>query len=86
MDISARKLKLITSASNDAEKEVTRAMSLHSPFNSAHEGYAVILEELDELKEEVWKKRSERDRGAMREEAIQIAAMAIRFAVEICEI
>ena len=65
--------------------ELIRARGLHSEFNSAHEGYAVILEELDELKAEVWKKRQERDRGAMRAEAIQIAAMAVRFALEICE-
>lgn len=46
--------------------------------NSAHEGYAVILEELDELWDEVKGndlKRNER----MRAEAIQVAAMAIRF-------
>jgi hypothetical protein len=65
--------------------ELVRALRLHSQFNSAHEGYAVILEELDELKAECWKKRADRDRGAMRLEAVQIAAMALRFALEICD-
>ena len=28
--------------------EYQRARAIHSPMNSAHEGYAVILEELDD--------------------------------------
>jgi hypothetical protein len=70
---------------HEVRAELMRALALHSQFNSAHEGYAVILEELDELKTEVWKKRKERDGGAMREEAIQIAAMACRFVLDLCE-
>lgn len=58
--------------------ELERARGQHAPLNSAHEAYAVILEELDEFKAEVWKKRSERDPAKMRAELIQIAAMAIR--------
>lgn len=58
--------------------ELEQARSKHAPLNSAHEAYAVILEELDELKAEVWRKRAERDRAAMRAELIQIATMAIR--------
>lgn len=65
-------------------EELKLALSTHAPMHSAHEGYAVILEELDELKEEVWKKRSERDLLKMRAEAIQVAAMGIRFAFDIC--
>jgi hypothetical protein len=65
-------------------RELDRAISKHSNFNSAHEGYAVILEELDELWEHVRRRREERDRGDMEKEAIQIAAMAVRFAVDIC--
>ena len=33
----------------EVQEELARAQELHEPFNSAHEGYAVILEELDEL-------------------------------------
>lgn len=55
-------------------------------MSSAHEGYAVILEELDELKAEVWKGGSEpRDRAAMRKEAIHVAAMALRFVRDISD-
>lgn len=58
--------------------ELTKARDQHAPLNSAHEAYAVILEELDEFKAEVWKSRRNRSRAAMRAELIQIAAMAIR--------
>jgi hypothetical protein len=61
------------------EDELRNAISQHPPMNSAHEGYAVLLEELDELKQEVWKKPAMRSKVRMAEEAIQIAAMAIRF-------
>lgn len=58
--------------------ELEYARSKHAPLNSAHEAYAVILEELDEFKAEVWKKTRDRNREAMRAELIQLAAMAIR--------
>lgn len=58
--------------------ELVNARDQHDPLNSAHEAYAVILEELDEFKAEVWKSSRKRDRAAMRAELIQIAAMAIR--------
>lgn len=63
------------------ENELRRAMGKHPEFNSAHEGYAVILEELDELWTEVMKR--EKSSHALREEAIQVAAMAIRFVIDI---
>ena len=56
-------------------------------MQSAHEGYAVLLEEVDELWDEVKKnpsKYAHRDKD-MRKEAIQIAAMAIRFVLDVCE-
>lgn len=64
-------------------QEVLGAMGKHARFNSAHEGYAVILEELDELKAEVWKKRAARDKARMQEEAVQVAAMAVRFVLDV---
>ena len=53
-------------------------------FNSAHEGYAVILEELEELKQEVFEKKENRSVVEMRREALQVATMAIRFIYDVC--
>lgn len=64
--------------------EATQAMSNWPPMNSAHEGYGVLFEEVDELWDWVKTKQKNRDLGAMKKEAIQIAAMALRFATEVC--
>ena len=67
----------------EVAREVERARSLHPQIHSAHEGYAVILEELDEFKAEVWKKQARRNPAAMLTELIQCAAMCARVAVDI---
>lgn len=66
-----------------AAVELARAQRLHPPIHSLHEGYAVILEELDEFRAEVWKKTDDRNAVAMRDELIQIAAMCARVAVDL---
>ena len=78
------------SLSNDAAKvlfmvgqELETAGLEHLPLNSAHEAYAVILEELDEFWEEVRKNHQKRDRDRMREELIQVAAMACRTILDL---
>lgn len=68
----------------EVETELRKATKKFGAFNSSHEGYAVILEELDELKEHVWMNNSKRDLLAMRKEAVQLAAMALRFIVDVC--
>lgn len=68
----------------DVVDEVMEATEKYPPMNSAHEGYAVLKEEVDELWDEVKIKQGSRDIKAMRKEAVQIAAMAIRFAADIC--
>lgn len=65
--------------------EACEASAKWPPFNSAHEGYGVLLEEVDELQAHVWTNQKKRDLGAMRKEAIQVAAMAIRFAYDIVD-
>jgi hypothetical protein len=70
-------------AVRDAGEELARAMELFPSFNSAHEGYAILLEEVHELWDEVRIRQSKRDPERLRTEAIQVAAMAIRFAAEI---
>ncbi len=70
-------------AFNDVREELARAM-MWPAMNSAHEGYAVLLEEVDELWDHVKVKQGKRDIAAMRKEAIQVAAMAIRFMLDVC--
>ena len=73
---------------DDAAEELYEARRKYPPFNSAHEGYAVLLEEVHELWDEVRAKNdgSDPDRGRrMYREAIQVAAMAMRIALEVCE-
>jgi hypothetical protein len=72
-------------AADDAVRELRFARGKFARFNSAHEGYAVILEELDELWAEVKGKVSPAQRLAMRKEAIQVAAMALRFIEDVCD-
>ncbi len=81
----AERAKLYETAVLDAHKELLRARSLSPVMHSAHEGYAVLLEEVDELKAHVWMNQKRRDYAAMRKEAIQVAAMALAFAVEVCD-
>jgi len=59
-------------------QELEDATEKFGAFNSAHEGWAVIKEEMDELWDEV--KRN--DRARQIEEAIQVAAMALRYLVD----
>lgn len=84
--------------------ELARAEMKFPAFNSAHEGYAVLLEEVEELKAEVFhgpvvfpprvmfatdeafkQARDEARIQAMRTEAIQVAAMAIRFLKDVTD-
>jgi hypothetical protein len=69
----------------EAATEALMASDKWPPFNSAHEGFAVLLEEVDELKDHVWTNQQRRDVDAMRKEAIQVAAMALRFINDICD-
>ena len=70
------------------EAEYRRSMSLFPNFNSPHEGYAVLLEEVDELWESIKNRkpgRKDLERASllsdMQEEAVQIGAMAVKFLV-----
>ena len=62
--------------------EYQRARDQHGRIYSAHEGYALLKEELDELWEEV--RRRKPDQVKMAAECVQVAAVAVRFLVEVC--
>ncbi len=64
-------------------RELESARAKHGKQASVHEGYAVLLEEVDEFWEEVKKKRSERSTDLMVAELVQIAAMAQRTAEDV---
>lgn len=61
--------------------EILRARAKHGPndFVSAHHGYGVLLEELDEA----WDEIKQDNREKAQKEMIQVAAMATRFVAEL---
>lgn len=63
--------------------ELQAAMTMWPSMHSPHEGFAVILEEVDELWEQVKVNQNRHDIAKMSTEAIQIAAMAARFVIDI---
>lgn len=66
-------------------QEHSKAREKFSAMASAHEGYAVILEELDEVWDIVKQKQSERDYRKLRKEVIQLGAMVYAFLIEIVD-
>lgn len=72
-------IALISKYTNLAREELIRASRIHSPMCSSHEGYGVILEELDEA----WDAIKANDIAHARHEMIQVAAMALRFLVDV---
>ena len=64
------------------EEEYARAIAAFPDgFRSPHEGYAILLEEVDELWDEVKGKRDPETMARMKKEAVQVGAMAVRFLV-----
>lgn len=68
----------------DVQREINRARQKHAPIHSLHEGYAVLLEEVDELWERVKMQNTdhEGDTPTYRE-LVQIGAMAQRIAEDV---
>lgn len=82
---------LMQETDKDARRVMARALVMNElqramvwpAMNSAHEGYAVIAEEVDELWEHVKVKQGERNVPEMTYEAVQVAAMALRFIIDV---
>jgi hypothetical protein len=73
----------IDEAVEEVAMELYRAVRLFGPFKNGHEGWAVIREEVDELWDEVKNNKRPDHVERQRKEAIQIAAMALRFVVDL---
>lgn len=81
MAMTRRDYEKLDGVLSEIRSEVIRAMTKHPPLNSPHEGYAVILEEVDELWDEV---KPDRGRGLNAHvEAIQVGSMAVRYVLDI---
>lgn len=66
--------------SEEIYEEFLKASSKFPAFNSEHEGYAVLKEEVDELWEAIKLNQKKPERHNLcRKECIQVAAMALRF-------
>ena len=67
----------------DVTNELERAQRKFGPFRSSHEGLSVVREEYKELEEAVFLK----SKGVVEQhkEAIQLAAMALRFVEDVCD-
>lgn len=66
----------------EVDDELARAKkAFPRPFASPHEGFAILKEEVDELWMRIMKNNPPLE---LRHEAVQIAAMAIRFIQEVC--
>ena len=78
-----RPATLVELLAQEVVAELEKAEAAHAPMHSPHEGWSVIWEELEELREHV---RADTGRsGAARKEALQIAAMGMRYALNLCD-
>ncbi len=78
--INDKKLELVLGW---IKNEYLKATKKFDNFHNAHEGYAVLLEEVDELWENVKLNQSNKDRDLfMMNEAVQVGAMALRFILD----
>lgn len=73
-------LELAETAMTEIINEFQSATERYGQFGNMHEGYAVILEESDEL----WDCIKENRWQDARKEAVQVGAMALRFIVDCC--
>ncbi len=72
-----------TGLADEIDDELARARAKHPSMPTEHHGLSVLREEIAELEAEVFKQQPY-DHAAMRKEAIQIAATAIRFIQDLC--
>lgn len=74
----------VIDAFNEIDDELTCIYDPGDPLHSPHEGYAVILERVEELWDEIRSRKSIGFERRRRQSACQIAAMAVRFMIDCC--
>lgn len=74
---------VVEEAFREVLKELISAVRAYPPMRSAHEGHSIIEEEYEELWREVQCKPAWRSAERLRHEACQLAAMAIRFMIDV---
>lgn len=75
-------MKNLSNVLEDVLDEYKNAVGKYNSFHSAHEGYAVLKEEVDEL----WDAIKENDHVHSLREARQVAAMALRYLVDVSNV
>jgi hypothetical protein len=75
-----KKDKIFTSMRTELNEAISK---FPTPFNSSHEGFAVLKEEVDELWDEIKNDKSPGSKERQIEEAIQIGAMAAKFILQL---
>ncbi len=68
----------LNQAFEDVRRELLGALVKNGPFGSRHEGYAIMLEEVDELWDEI---KQDGESSKVYAEAMQVAAMATEIMV-----
>lgn len=63
---------------NQIYDELNRATRRYGPMTSPHEAYGIIKEEVDEM----WDEIKQNNYLRARDEALQVAAMCVRFLVD----
>lgn len=71
-------------AIEEIKKEIESAQSKYPALHSNHEAYAVILEEMDELWDEIKKSKDVKGNGRIKSELIQVGAMVLRYLNDLC--
>jgi len=78
--------RLTSQFEDDVHFELIRARNKFTPITSPHEGYAIILEELDEFWTEVKGQHHLRNDKRMYDELMQVAAMCQRTAEDALDV
>jgi hypothetical protein len=75
---------MASAIAEEVKHEIDRSEAKYGPFHSLHEGLAVLREEYKELEDAIfWGIPESGDTKCVRDEAIQVAAMAMRIVLMI---